>query len=163
MAALLGIAQRAEADCFKEIHTLSRQVIALSALTFASSLITFLNTSPPMGELGHFTHDFTLVLMSSSAWGLATGIGLRRAWRWAWISMLVFGALLAGVGVLLALPFLLMPGGGSLWWDVLAGRMVGALFFFVAAFIGVRWFTFLTQDRVRAYFRVSRRSPPAAA
>lgn len=116
-----------------------------------------------MGEMGHFDHAVTLVMVPLSVWGVATGFGLKRAWRWAWISMLVFGGLLAIIGTLLAVPFLRMPGRGGVWWNVLAIRMVGVLLFLVSAAIGGRWFVFFMRDNVRAYFNASHKVPTASA
>lgn len=110
-----------------------------------------------MGEMGHFMHDFALLMAAMSAWGLATGIGLGRAWRWAWVSMLVFGGLLALICPFLALPFLLVAGGG-VWWEVLAMRAVGVMFFLAGAAIGVRWFRFFMRDNVMTYFWPSRKT-----
>jgi hypothetical protein len=143
-------------SCPKAIHDASRDVIILSGIALFGGAMGFVNTSPPMGEMGHFVHDFAFVLAVMSAWGVATGIGLGRAWRWAWISMLVFGGLLTTVGVLLAVPFLFMPAGGAGWWEALALRGLGLLFFLAGAVVGIRWFVFFTRENVKAYFRRSR-------
>jgi hypothetical protein len=149
-------------NCPKAIKDAGRDVIILSGIGLLGGVMGFVNSSPPMGEMGHFMHDFTLALAAMSAWGVATGIGLGRAWRWAWISMLMFGGLLTMIGILLALPFLFIPGGGVAWWEALALRGVGFLFFLVGAAIGVRWFVFFTRENVKAYFRRSRNTPAAS-
>jgi len=92
-----------------------------------------------------------------SAWGVATGMGLKRAWRWAWISMLVFGAVLSLIGTLGTVPVLLMPGAGVGGLNLIAMRAIGVLLFLTPAAIGVRWFTFFMSGNVKAYFGVSRK------
>jgi hypothetical protein len=63
------------------------------------------------GEMGRFYHDNMAWTLLFSGWGLATGIGLLRAWRWARVSALIFSGLLAALGILGIVIFLLMPGG----------------------------------------------------
>jgi len=157
-------AQLAQEACFKEIKGLTWQVIVLSAIALLMSLVGYIQFSPPMGGLGHFAHDiFAPVLFCMAVWGLATGIGLLRASRWAWISMLIFGGLLTTACALLSLPFFLMPGGGSEWGNVVATRAVGVLLFLVPAAIGARWFRFFLRDNVKFYFQPSRKTPTALA
>lgn len=43
--------------------------------------------------MGDFTYVSFRVLVCFAVWGLATGIGLWCKWRWARISMLVFGGI----------------------------------------------------------------------
>ena len=71
--------------------------------------------------------------------------------------------LLAAIGPLLVVAFLLMPGGGVAWRAVLAMRVLGMLLFLVPAGIGVRWFIFFTRDSVKANLQTSRKAPTAAA
>jgi hypothetical protein len=132
-------------------------VIALSGFTLLVSLSLFAN-SPPMGEMGHFMHDSTMVMGPMFLWGVATGIGLMRSWRWARISMLVFGGLLATSCTLLMVGCLLMPGGG-----MLALRMLFVLLSLVPAAIGVRWFRFFQRSNVKSYFGISRKAPATPA
>jgi hypothetical protein len=155
--------QRAEVKCVKEIRDVGMSVIALSGFTLCVSLSLFANTSPPIGELGHFQHDSTFLLVPMSLWGVATGIGLMRAWRWARISMLVFGGLLATSCTLLIVGFLLMPGGDMAWWSVLALRALFVLLSLVPAAIGMRWFRFFLRSNVKSYFGISRKAPATPA
>ena len=158
-----GGTQQVQSDVPRQIKDQGQLVIILSAIALFGNVMMYSNTSPPMGELGHFTNAFSLLMVPLSVLGLATGIGLRRAWSWARLSMLVFGCILAIMGTLLAVPLLLMPSGGGVWWTVSVLKVSGALMFLVPAVAGVRWFRFFTQDRVRAYFHVSRKSPTAPA
>ena len=66
-------------SCPKAIQDAGRDVIILSGIALLGGAMGFVNTSPPTGEMGRFTHDFALVLAVMSAWGVATGIGLGRA------------------------------------------------------------------------------------
>ena len=147
--------QRAQAKCVKEIRDIGMSVIALSGFTLLVSLSLFAN-SPPMGEMGHFMHDSSMVLGPMCLWGASTGIGLMRAWRWARISMLVFGGLLATFCTLLMVGYSLMPGGGMAWWSALALRVLFVLLSLVPAAIGVRWFRFFLRSNVKSYFGISR-------
>jgi hypothetical protein len=97
-----------------------------------------------------------MVMVPVSLWGVVTGIGLMRAWRWARISMLVFGGLLTAICTLLMVGYLLMPGGGMAWWSVLALRVLIVLLSLVPAVIGVRWFRFFLRSNVKSYFGISR-------
>jgi len=82
-----------ELDCFKTVKKVGGQVIAGSVFTLLVGFIAVPNLGST-GELEHFAHDTVPLLFCMTAWGLATGIGLLRAWRWARISMLIFGGLL---------------------------------------------------------------------
>ncbi len=153
---------KVQTDCSKKIKDVGRQVIAGSVLATVVMCISVPNLGTE-GELGYFAHGITPLLLCMAAWGLATGIGLLRAWRWARISMLVFGGLLAALCALLAVPFLLMPGGGVVWWEAIVMRAVGVLFFLMPAAIVVRWYIYFRRDNVRAYFQTSRKAPTAPA
>jgi len=65
------------------------------------------------GEMGRFYHDNMAWTLLLAGWGLATGIGLLRAWRWARISALIFSGLLSLFGVLGIVAFLLCREGMS--------------------------------------------------
>jgi hypothetical protein len=54
--------QRAQANCAKEIRDVGIEAIALSGVTLYGSLMMFANTSPPMGEMGHFMHRSNVCL-----------------------------------------------------------------------------------------------------
>jgi hypothetical protein len=154
--------QCAQLKCVSEIRNAGAQVSVLSAITLFGGAMMYVNTSPPMGELGHFTHAFAPVLAVMSMWGVATGIGLRRACRWAWISMLVFGGLLTAACTLLIVPPLLIWGGGVDLYSLL-GRVAGVLIFLPLAGIGFWWFTFFLRANVKSYFGIPRKAPEASA
>lgn len=139
-------------DCSSEIRDIGMQVTVLSGVTLFVGLMAFANTNPPMGEMGHSMHDSTMVMVPMSLWGVATGIGLMRAWRWAWISMLVFGGLLVTPCTLIMVGFSLMPGEDMVW------RALFVLLSLVPAAIGVRWFRFFLRSNVKSYFGISRKA-----
>jgi len=151
--------QPAQAKCVKEIRNTGLQVTVLSGITLFGGVMSYVNTSPPMGELGHFTHGIAPVLTVMSLWGMATGIGLRRAYRWAWISMLVFGGLLTATCTLLIMPCLRMLGGGVASW---LPRVVSVLIFLPPAAIGLWWFIFFLRANVKSYFGIPRKVPEAS-
>lgn len=152
-----------QAGCITKIKSVGRHVIGVSVLTMLMSLVGFVQAgNPPIGELGKFEHDATFYLIPLSAWGLATGIGLTRGWRWARVSMLVFGSLLALPCAILSVPFLLMPTGGIVWWQALALRVVCPLLFLIPAAIVVRWCSFFARNPAKAYFQTSRRVSTAS-
>jgi hypothetical protein len=106
-----------------------------------------------MGGMGHFSHDiFAPLLLCLALWGIATGVGFLRAWRWARVSMLVFGSVLATFGVFMAVPFLVLPWAGLVWWEVLGRGIVGLLFLLVPVAIMIRWYIYFSRNDVRAYF-----------
>lgn len=114
----------AEPNCAKKLKNTGVIAIVVSGLTLFGALN--LLSIPAMGGMGHFDHDiFAPVLLCMAVWGLATGIGLLRAWRWARISILVFGSVLTAPCVLMAVPFLVMPGYGVVWWEVLRTKVAG--------------------------------------
>lgn len=109
--------------------------------------------------MGSFYHAIGGWILLFAGWGLATGIGLLRAWRWARFSTLVFSGLLAAFGILAVVAFLrnfLMHGNGVSGWEL----MIWTLLFLVPVALGVRWLIFFTRKDVRAYFQAGRQTPP---
>jgi hypothetical protein len=94
-------------------------------------------------------------LTALAAWGIATAIAIIRRRRWARISILVFGALLAIFSALSALTTAVMPfptpAGGA---PVLASRVrwgITALYGLLAA-IGAWWLVLFNRKRSIEYF-----------
>ena len=99
---------------FARMRSLGRQMIGLSFLVLFFAGMSLLQLAPaPRGEIGNFAVEASFYIFPCCLWGLATGFGILRAWRWARISMLVFGALLALFCALPGLLFLGMPGGSA--------------------------------------------------
>jgi len=159
--------QRAQPDASRRIKSLGLQMTALSALVALGSLPSFLDTSHHPVTADQLPHAVACVLFPLSVWGLATGIGLRHAWRWSWISMLILGGLIAAVIVaFFATPVvvpLLVLWGEEAWWKLLLGIVVAVLVLAVPIAIVVRWYIFFTREDAKAYFRRSSKSPAATA
>ena len=152
----------AQTDCSKKIKSVGQQVIGMSGLTMLLAFLVFEQVGhEPMGEIGHFVHDATFFVIPPAIWGLASGIGLIRAWRWARISMLLFGALLALLCAFPAVPFMIAPGRGIGWWEAVGLRVIGLLFLIPPALV-LRSFLYFMRDDVKTYFE-STRQPPIAS
>jgi hypothetical protein len=108
---------------------------------------------PRMGELGNFTNDISPLVLCMGAWGLATGIGLLRAWRWARISMLVFSSFLAVCGALMVVAYLFMPNGSMSGWPLFLLKVGTLVVSLIPVAIGVRWFIYFTRSNVKAHFQ----------
>jgi hypothetical protein len=138
-------------DCSKKLKDTGVFVIVGSGLAlFAGS--TYFNM-PRMGELGNFAHDISPLVLCMGAWGLATGIGLLRAWRWARISMLVFSSLLAVCGALGVVVFLFTPNGGMSGWPLFLLKVGTLSVNVIPVAIGLRWFIYFTRNNVKAHFQ----------
>ena len=108
------------------------------------------------GEMGSFYHENLIWILLFSGWGLATGIGLLRAWRWARTSTLIFSGLLVALGVLAVVALLRMPAGDVSGWQLLMLRAVAVLFFLSPAALGTWWLVFFNRKQVKAYFQTGR-------
>jgi hypothetical protein len=150
------LAQRAQTKCAKEIRDVGWSVLAVSGFT----LLVFASFTPPtIGEIGHFAHVFARVLRIMSIWGMATGIGLTLAWRWARVSMLIFGGLLTASGTILMVGYLFMPVEDMACWGVLAIRVLIVVISLIPVAIGVLWFRFFVRSNVKSYFGIPRKAP----
>lgn len=103
--------------------------------------------------MGSFYHDNMVWTLLFACWGLATGIGLLRAWRWARISTLIFSGLLAAFGILGIVAFLLTPGEGVSGWTLMILSTASTLLFVIPIAVGLRWLLFFTRKEVKAYFQ----------
>lgn len=104
------------------------------------------------GEMGNFYHGNMIWFLSFAAWGIGTGIGLLRAWRWARISALIFSGLLTAFGILGVVTFLRMPAGYISDGIEVAARILPTLFFVIPIVIGYRWLVFFRRTEVKVYF-----------
>jgi len=140
------------------IKRIGRTVIRASLFVTFMTLVGFVRMGfPPMGDIGHFVHDSSFVLIPMSLWGVATGIGLKRGWRWSQISMLIFGGLLTLVCAVPALGFFLMERGGFGWWQIAGLRSIGLLFLIPPVLV-VRSHLYLISEEARAYFYGTRKA-----
>jgi hypothetical protein len=148
-------------NCSRRLKNLGRVVIVLSALTMIGGFLQVGN--PVMGEMGPFMYASAIAFVCCGAWGIGTGIGLLRAWRWARISMIVFSSLLAAFGMICLAGFLFMPNGD------MSGRSLALvkIFFFLYALIptglGALCLIYFMRSDVKAYFQTPRTSPTAFA
>lgn len=77
--------------------------------------------------------------------------------------MLVFSCLLAVVGMLGVVIFLLMPSGGMSGRTLLLLKTGTVALHLIPIAIGVRWFIYFTRTNVKAYFQTPRKAPLAFA
>ena len=147
----------------KQIKTIGRQAIGLSLTALVMTLIALVQMGyPPMGEIGNFTYEASFFVIPLSLWGILTGLGLTRAWRWARVSILLFGALLALFCALPALLFFAMPSGAIGGWELVGLRAIGLLFLIPPWFV-VKQHLYFLGDEAKAYFQAGRQAPTASA
>jgi hypothetical protein len=73
--------------------------------------------------------------------------------RWARVSTLIFSGLLAVLGILGIVVFLLMPGGDVSGWTLILLRSASTLLFLIPIAVGLRWLFFFSRKEVKAYFQ----------
>jgi hypothetical protein len=151
----------AEQICSKRLKDIAGFVIVGSGFALLGGAIHF--NMPPMGEIGNFAYYISPYVCGMGAWGLVTGIGLLRAWRWARISMLVFSSLLAAYGAMGVVAFLFMPNGDMSGWPLFLLKTGVSVYWLFHVAIGVWWFSYFTRNNVKDYFRTSRRAPLVSA
>jgi hypothetical protein len=140
-------------DFSEKMKDIATQVVVLSALALLGGILSAINSTPPMGEMGDFMYVFSRVTACFGIWGLATGIGLWRRWRWARVSMIVFGVILVVCGALLPVVILLPVGGAADWtWKFILLKVAGLALLALVLLGGVRWWKFFTQSSMNAYF-----------
>jgi hypothetical protein len=138
-------------DCSTKVKLMGRLAVACNAFTvFGILLVDY--QSGGHGEMGSFYRANMVWILLFSSWGLATGIGLLRAWRWARISALIFSGLLVALGVLAVVALLRMPAGDVSGWQLLMLRAFAVLFFLSPAAVGTWWLLFFNRQDVKAYF-----------
>jgi len=156
----LSFQRRSNPKVSPQLQRVGDLVVALSGLALLGSVMTFLNSTPPMGELGHFTHDiFDPLVFCMALWGLATGIGLLRAWPWARLSMLIFSSLLSICGALSAVGFLFMPNGNIAGRELVFAKVFAMSSVLIPMLMGVGGLLFFLRKDIRAQFLGTRISP----
>ncbi len=143
--------------CSKKLTDIGVFVIVGSGFALWMGAIHF--NMLPMGEIGRFAYYISPYVCCMGAWGLATGIGLLRAWRWARISMLVFSSILAAYGAAGVVVFLFIPKGEMSGWPLLLLKAGVSIYWLFHVAIGVWWFTYFNRNNVKAYFRMPRKAP----
>lgn len=140
-------------DFSEKMKGIATQVIVFSAFALLGGTLTAMNSTPPMGEMGDFMYVFSRVAVCFGLWGLATGIGLWRRWRWARISMIVFGFILVASGALLPVAMLLPVGGAADWtWKSILLKVMWLALLLLLLAGGVRWWKYFTRSSMKAYF-----------
>ncbi len=141
-------------DFSGKVKATGRLAAACNAIAVLGILIIDLQ-SGGHGEMGSFYYHNTPWFLLFAGWGLGTGIGLLRAWRWARISTLIFSGLLAAFGILGIVAFFRMPGGsisaGDVFW-----RAVFVLLSLIPIAVGLWWLVFSTRKDVKRYFQAGR-------
>jgi hypothetical protein len=141
-------------DCSARVKGLGGFAVAAIGFTLFAVLL-FDYQSGGHGEMGSFYHDNMLWILLFTGWGLATGVGLLRAWRWARISTLIFSGLLAALGIPAVVAFLRTPGRGSnlSGWQFMLSRAVVTLLFLSPTAVGIWLLVLFTRKEVKAYFQ----------
>lgn len=152
---------KAVSECSQRVRNIGRVVIVVSALTMIGGCLQVGN--PAIGEMGPSMHASAIAFVCCGAWGIGTGIGLLRAWRWARISMLVFSSLLAALGMLCVVAFLFMPNGDMSGWSLILLKMFCFSFVLIPTGLGALWLIYFTRSNVKAHFQTSRKSPTVFA
>jgi len=140
-------------DRSREIRDLGWSVILISSIVMLMTLLgVFQAGYPPMGEIGNFVFQVAFFVVPLSAWGFVTGIGLRHAWRWARISMLLFGWMVTVFCASPAVLFFFAPAWHS-WSLKNVGLRAAGLLFFIPSALVYRRFRYFRREDVRSYFR----------
>ncbi len=106
--------------------------------------------------MGSFYQGDTIWILLFTGWGVATGIGLLRAWRWVRISALIFSGLLVAFGILVIAGLLRLHGGGISDWGSIIARAVLGLLSLIPIGVGTRFLIFFTRTEVKTYFQATR-------
>jgi len=139
-------------DCSKKLKDLGGFVTAVSVFAVCAGLLTSRN--PAAAGLGQFMYATSWVWICFGGWGVITGIGILRKWRWARISMLVFCGILALIGGFVFLVMLVLPSRDPNGWtrELILGKAFIIAITFVPPFVGFRWCMYFTRESVKAYF-----------
>ena len=121
---------------------------------FVFGILAFEFQSGGHGEMANFYADSMVWTFPFAGWGIVTGIGLLRTWRWARISTLIFSALLTAFGVLEAVASLRMPGDvDTPRWELIMFKAGLTLLDLIPIAAGIAWLVFFTRKDVKAYFQ----------
>jgi hypothetical protein len=148
-------AMKGTVDCSEKVKLAGLLAVAGNAFA-VFGIFLYEYQSGGHGEMGSFYHENMVWTLLFAGWGLATGIGLLRAWRWARISTLIFSGLLAAFGILGVVAFLRMPGGSISGGQLMIFRTASTLLFLIPIAVGLRWLVFFTRKDVKAYFQAGR-------
>jgi hypothetical protein len=106
------------------------------------------------GEMANFFANSMVWTFPFAGWGIVTGIGLLRVWRWARISTLIFSGLLAAFGIAETVASLLMAGDvDTPRWELIMFKTFLILLDLIPIAAGIAWLVFFTRKDVKAYFQ----------
>jgi len=148
----LNPAIKTTVDYSPKVKLAGRLAVGCNAFTMFGILLVDYQ-SGGHGEMGSFYLANTVWILLFSGWGLATGIGLLRAWRWARISTLIFSALLSALGVLAVVALMRMPAGDVSGWTLATLRTISVLTALIPTALGIWWLVFFNRKEVKAYFQ----------
>lgn len=139
--------------CSKEMKDMGSFVTAVSAFAVCVGLL--MGGNPMMGEFRRLGYTSSWVAIFLGSWGVITGIGILRKWRWARISMLVFCGILVIIGGSIFLVMLLTPLRDPRGWtrELVFGKILVSAILLVPPLVGVRWCMYFTRKDAKAYFR----------
>jgi hypothetical protein len=126
-----------------------------TGLLAATSLLLKRGRTSPHPEPAAVALFGKLMIVLPGICGIATGLGLLFLKRWARISILIFAALLATMGlftapIILLIPFPATPGLDE---SLLSGIRIGiAAFYIVLAAIGIWWLVLFSRQSVKQQF-----------
>jgi hypothetical protein len=139
-------------DCSKKLKDLGGFVTIVSVFAICVGLL--MSRNPAAAGLGRFMYVTSWVWISFGGWGVITGIGILRKWRWARISMLVFCGILVFIGGFMFLVMLVLPSRDPNGWtrELIFGKALIVAITFIPPFVGFRWCIYFTRKSVKAYF-----------
>lgn len=148
--------RRKQTDSPTKVKNIGRLIIACNLFLLLGTSVSLPHTAM-QGELGAFAHAIVLPMLCVEVWGLATGMGLLWAWRWARISMLVLCAVFTAFHVFMEITFIIMPSDGEV---LLKWTIVSLIAIPIA--LGVWGFMFFMRSNVKAYFQGLNNIPTVA-
>ena len=121
-------------------------VLICSGIVVAAGI--FALTAPVPGA----DRSISILMTVAAVWGVATGGGILRRWRWARISIIVFAAFIASVGYTFGPYALFLLGPPPLTTET--GRILLAAFCLLLVATGVWWAYLFSAGSARELFRV---------
>ena len=133
-------------------------MIRPARITWAAALLLFASgIALALGIFAFFVPDadraVSIVVTVGGVWGLVTGTGLLRLWRWARMSAVITGGLSTFVGLTLIpmIPFLQIPVPNDLQGQ-LRMKVVLIIVFLFFAVIGFWWAYLLSSSTIKELF-----------
>jgi hypothetical protein len=151
----------------KPLQSMTAVVIAGSLFAWGNGWFFAAAFRPGRGganfEMREFFYLSSFVCLFFGMWGLATGIGLHKRWRWARVSMLFFSGLvicICALGVVMAVS-MARDGSGSSTGEVIAVSAVLLATFLTPLGLGLWCVVYLRSAAVKELFLVAVSTPHA--